>query len=122
MGLDSYFRDNNGKEMIVELGRPINLAGGLFSGNGCDGSFRGKVYASLVEEVTGHSLYQEEISNKTVKEMAAKLGAFASDETNEAKITYSNPYGYDITWQEVKDLALMFRGFGDAGAKLVGWW
>lgn len=56
-----------------------SLAGGIFSGNGCDGSFRGKCYAGLVEEVTGYSLYEDELPPPVVLEMARMLRE-ASDE------------------------------------------
>lgn len=49
------------------------LAGGLFSGNGFDGSFRGKCYAALVEEITGYSLYEDELPPPVVKEMAGAM-------------------------------------------------
>ena len=50
-----------------------SLVGGICSGNGCDGSFRGKCYNSLVEEVTGYSLYEDELPPPVVEIMADRL-------------------------------------------------
>lgn len=113
MGLDSYFgiRQDNGEIESVKVvfeGRTPSLCGGMFSGDGCDGSFRGKVYDDYVTVVTGVSLYQVEIDNTTVRQMAAALRAKA-DLMGEKYI-------------EAHDLALVFEKFGEAGCSLYGWW
>lgn len=69
-----------------ECGRPLtkqeealfsqmtgSLCGGLFSGDGCGGCFRGKVYDEDIESVTGQTLYCEFLSPTTVAEMSRKL-------------------------------------------------
>ena len=49
----------------------IELCGGIFSGD--SGSFRGKVYDTLILDLTGVSLYQIWIPPETVQEMAVAL-------------------------------------------------
>jgi hypothetical protein len=49
----------------------IELCGGIFSGEG--GSFRGKVYDTLILDITGVSLYQRWIPPETVRQMAEAL-------------------------------------------------
>jgi hypothetical protein len=51
----------------------IHLVQGLFSMEG--GSFRGKLYATLILDVTGHSLYRPWTPPEVVHEMAAALQA-----------------------------------------------
>jgi len=70
MGLDT-FASRSPEDIILSEGdlqaftdAHISLCGGLFSGNG--GSFRGKVYASLVSSITGESLYAEWLPPETV--------------------------------------------------------
>lgn len=83
MGLDTYARKDVscecGQGTVKKLpeaaaaafeGAGISLVGGMFSGNGNTGSFRGKVYSQLVEAATGQSLYQEWIEPETVRQMA----------------------------------------------------
>src|SRR5678816_4248612 len=82
MGLDTYAvrpeKDADGNypraepEHFTEVGQ---LCGGMFSGNGNDGSFRGKVYSHSIEEVTGVSLYQEFIDPAIVEAMSRTLDA-----------------------------------------------
>ena len=110
MGLDSYWKDSKTGE-VVHLGKDYKLCGGLMSGHG-DGSFRGKVYDSLVEEITGVSLYSERIPNATVKEMASKLAAANTEELE----------GFEITPEEFKNLVQMFQDYAEAGCDLSGWW
>ena len=89
------------------------------SGSG-EGSFRGKVYAGLIEAVTGESLYKEDISNDTVKKMSDAL-----DKTSYAdamKLREADEYGYEIDRNEYGQLQEMFRLYADAGATLHGWW
>jgi hypothetical protein len=49
----------------------IELCGGIYSGAG--GSFRGKVYDTLVLDLTGVSLYQAWTPPQTVRQMAEAL-------------------------------------------------
>jgi hypothetical protein len=49
----------------------IELCGGIYSGDG--GSFRGKVYDTLILDITGVGLYQHWIPPETVRLMAEAL-------------------------------------------------
>jgi hypothetical protein len=116
MGLDSFWKLPKGRKQ--PLFKPdLHLIGGIFSGFG-KGSFRGKVYAGLIEVVTGESLYHETIPNTTIKEMADKMQVF--NMTPEMWEEWK-PYE-DDNIQEWHDLVRMFRAYADAGASLHGWW
>ena len=112
MGLDSFWTLPGSKEPLgLEFNPPISLCGGMFSGHG-SGSFRGKVYEQYIKSITGVTLYQEEIPNPIIVEMAAKL---------EAEVP-KRPCGQVDEHCEVRALARMFRAYADAGAVLKGWW
>jgi hypothetical protein len=83
------------------------LCGSMYSGG--DGSFRGKVYVELVQEITGTSLYDNWIPPGTVREMAAAFGP-----GDHPSAEHSD--------EEVRQLAAFFRVCGDRGLGLVGWW
>ena len=116
MGLDNLWKKNDNEDARVE--GDFKIYGGMFSDNG-NTSFRGKVYARLVEDITGISLYgytneSDEISNEIVKDMA--------DALEETEWQDSFVENYDIEEQEFKDLAKMFRLHGDAGHYLVAFY
>jgi hypothetical protein len=73
MGLDTYASRSPEDLVLTEedlqafADAQIELCGGIFSGEG--GSFRGKVYASLLLDITGVSLYAEWIPPETVHQM-----------------------------------------------------
>lgn len=90
----------------------INLCGGMLSGNGDDGSFRGKVYDDLVQEVTGQTLYQELIDPETVKEMAQAL----------AEVDPAIAGMYRMGKREVTSLQRFFQVAAERGLALYGWW
>ena len=106
MGLDNYWVDEN-NEIIKDRG--FGLCGGMFSGDG-SGSFRGKVYDDIIEEITGVSLYQERIEPAVVAEMADKLAA----------TSWNRKFG--IGENEYDNLVAMFVHYAQVGAALVGWW
>ena len=68
----------------------IELCGGIFSGDG--GSFRGKVYDTLILDITDVSLYQQWIPPETVREMAAALHRVDREEFTKAA---PEQYRYD---------------------------
>ena len=115
MGLDNIWMKNKDEHGVIE--GEFKVCGGVFSGHGND-SFRGKVYARFVEEVTGVSLYGDpetfETPNETVKQMADDL------EATEWRDSYIQ--NYDIEEQEFKDLVRMFRLHADAGHYLLAWY
>lgn len=122
MGLDSYFanedwpEDEEGKMIVPEMedADDIALVGGILSGHGVNGSFRGKVYNEYVQDVTGESLYQERVPNDVVRQMADALEAYewGGDED----------YWRPEDAEEADALARVFRHFADEGAELWGWW
>jgi hypothetical protein len=115
MGLDNIWKKNKDENGVIE--GEFKICGGMFSGHGND-SFRGKVYARLVEDITGISLYGDpetfETPNETVKQMAIDL------EETEWRDSYIQ--NYDIEEQEFKDLVRMFRLHADAGHYLLAWY
>lgn len=115
MGLDSFWvmpgeTDEHPVEhpVFVPL---LRLCGGMFSEHGRQ-SFRGKVYSPIIERLTGVSLYQDEIPNGIIQEIADKLDAADSSDMG----------GYGLDQDEFLDLQRMFRTYADAGATLRGWW
>lgn len=116
MGLDTYATRNRAEltdEDIAAFGAAdINLIGGLLSGNGNDGSFRGKVYSWLIEEITGETLYQEWIAPDVVAQMADALGNYDVDSS-------------DLESEDAESLVNLCRFFrvcADRGLGLHGWW
>ena len=120
MGLDTfaaYSADNSElkeEDIRAFADADISLCGGIFSGGGNDGSFRGKVYAELILEVTGQSLYAEWIPPETVKEMYAALATGDPEDVA--------GWGFRNTPQEVVELRKFFKVCVDRGLGLVGWW
>lgn len=109
MGLDTYAVIPSSDSVAPnEKFKGINLCGGLMSGGNGSSSFRGKVYASIVKEITDVDLYQEKIDNVTVGIMAEKLEAAAR-----TSFSYST---------EVRHLAKWFRVAADEGYDIYGWW
>jgi hypothetical protein len=111
MGLDNFWVDQNNKQAPVKAN--LNLCGGLLSDSG-NSSFRGKVYDHLVSEVTGQTLYSDDIPNELVAQMAEKLSS--------CTISSAQTIDPNIVAQELEDLKLMFKLHAEAGHKLVGWW
>ena len=121
MGLDTFAsRSPDDIELSEEDLRAfeeaeISLCGGIFSGDGGDGSFRGKVYASDILEITGESLYQEWIPPETVCEMHRALTNYESSMEKEA-------IGSDVTDIEIANLCKFFRVCCERGLGLINWW
>ena len=115
MGLDTFAaRTPQEEELSEEDSRAfagIELCGGMHSG--ADGSFRGKVYGSLIESVSGVSLYQEWIAPEVVREMAAALEACDAEQVAGE---------FDCSTVECEHLRRFFQICGERGLGLVGWW
>lgn len=111
MGLDNYWKKNENEFGHIE--GEFKIFGGMSSGNGND-SFRGKVYARIIEDITMVNLYDDIIPNETVKQMADDLEA----------VTFIPEYivHYDIEKDEFDDLVKMFRLHANAGHYLVSSW
>lgn len=117
MGLDTYASRSPGDRVLTAEDEQafedasIELCGGMFSGD--DGSFRGKIYAPVVLDVTGVSLFQEWIPPAVVSEMATALQACDPEETVR---------GSDIVASDLVALVRFFRLCAERGLGLVGWW
>lgn len=74
MGLDNYAY----KRVPIEDDKfnGIELCGGLMSGGSGSSSIRGKVYASLVEDITGSSMY-DRLDENAVESISEQLCEFA---------------------------------------------
>ena len=91
----------------------ISLCGGIFSGNG--GSFRGKVYASLMLSITGEGLYQEWIPPETVRAMCEAMAACDPQDA-------VDELGYpDHPPEDVIELRKFFEVCSERGLGLLGW-
>lgn len=121
MGLDSYWRikvkDSEGKDAWVANGnvRPkmeiTAVCGGMFSGHGAE-SFRGKVYNEAVENISGESLYVEEMPPETVRKVAQALLAAGP----QALLSYG------LSEEEAEQFIEMWRANAAAESYLLGWW
>jgi hypothetical protein len=111
MGLDNYWKKNEDEFGYIE--GEFKIFGGMCSGNGND-SFRGKVYARIIQDITMVNLYDDIIPHDTVKQMADDLES----------VTFIPEYivHYDIEKDEFDDLVKMFRLHADAGHYLVSSW
>ena len=139
MGLDCYIQIDD-KAFEHEDIKDVNLCGGMFSGQGNNGSFRGKVYSPLMDHVLGQegTWYHEgdEVSSscelvRQAEALAQFLSAYSpgdriklddriiiDDETDEEHIFEGEEYSYD----EVQDLETLLRVAGENGATLHSWW
>jgi hypothetical protein len=106
MGLDT-FASPHGQDSLTDeqkqafMDANIHLCGGMFSGNGNDGSFRGKVYNHIFEAATDESLYQEWIPPERVDFMRDRMGEYLD---------------------EVENLYRFLCVCTEHGLGLVGWW
>jgi len=123
MGLDSMWVVPviNAKNEDPDFDPPLRLVGGVFSEHG-RGSFRGKVYSDIIENITGVNLYQGTIPSPTIREMSEKLEAFELTE----EFYEDNRIWVGQTFEEyseqINDLKRMFAAYAKAGASLHGWW
>ena len=139
MGLDCYIQIDD-KAFEHEDIKDVNLCGGMFRGQGNNGSFRGKVYSPLMDHVLGQegTWYHEgdEVSSscelvRQAEALAQFLSAYSpgdkiklddriiiDDETDEEHIFEGEEYSYD----EVQDLETLLRVAGENGATLHSWW
>jgi hypothetical protein len=110
MGLDSFFYK---KELVKPEGFPDhNLCGGLLSGDGH--SFRGKVYDTFIQEVSGETLYEDEGDHEYLETIAEAL--------ENATITEETYKAYNITQEEIDDLKKVFRYAADNNLSYFSWW
>jgi len=117
MGLDTYAAHSpddielNDEDLQAFAEANIELGGGIFSGCGNDGSFRGKVYVLMILEITGVSLNQDWIPPETVREMYESLLAFDAQKNENISENDSQTH----------DLRKFFQVCSERGLGLVGW-
>ena len=124
MGLDNYLTKDDTNELpseVLEDLKGLNLCGGMLSGNGTNGSFRGKVYAEEVEQITGVSLYDAEIPPETLRSMAKAMILALGRVSLSASVeeVLDNPTEYT---DEVDDLTMLFAVGAKHGCTLVSWY
>ena len=143
MGLDCYIVHGNDRDKGFtheddDRIKDINLCGGMLSGSGSDGSFRGKVYEPLVGELMEHPyLWHIEgedahITSQELKQQADALGQLITAKLEDAEwfeevieddtIIYQSKHGYEYTFKEVCDLETLFRVASERGAVMTVWW
>ena len=96
----------------------IELCGGIYSGDG--GSFREKVYDSLIQDLTSVGLYQHWIPPETVRQMAEALRRVDPQEFEKdcaKKYSWENYSAYTI-----EHLCKFFDICVERGLGLVGSW
>ena len=149
MGLDCYIvHANNRDEPFThkddERIKDVNLCGGMLSGGGSDGSFRGKVYEPLLDELMNtmgiwHKGEEDDyiVSADELKEQANALANFIQgkieyiEDTGE---TYDDETIIDIPVQplhgrfaeytlgELKDLETLLRVAAERRAVMCVWY
>ena len=150
MGLDCYIVHGNDRDKPFtheddERIKDLSLCGGMFSGSGSDGSFRGKVYEPIIRELSEgmHTWYiqQDEdayIPSVALKEQANLLAELIQAQTeiaDEEGETYDDdtiiyttgsnysPYsGEEFTLKEIRDLETLLRVAAERGAVMVVWY
>ena len=120
MGLDTFAAHTPDDIELTEedtqafLEANISLYGGMLSGGGNGGSFRGKVYVMLLLEITGESLNDEWLPPETVCKMYEALMACDPEDAIAR-------WGYRNTVDEILELRKFFKVCNERGLGLVGW-
>ena len=144
MGLDCYIVHGNDRDKAFtheddERIKNVQLCGGMFSGGGSNGSFRGKVYEPLIQELSGgeHTWYidQDEdnfIPTDKLKEQATLLSELLQavkevvEDDNETMdddtIVYQTRQEEEYTYKEVHDLMTLLRVAGERKAVMTVWY
>ena len=144
MGLDCYIVHGNDrdKDFTAEDDpriKDVNLCGGIMSGHGADGSFRGKWYEPLIDELleTDYLWHIEgedaHITAQQLKEQAEALAdllhSVESDAIHEERTLEDKTIVYktdrmeaEYEYKEIKDLELLLRCASERGARMVCWW
>jgi len=124
MGLDTYAYVD--KEPMADTLFPeccVHLCGGMFSGGGS--SFRGKVYNSFIESISGVTLYTEKMSNDDLNMIVDSLKNIIDVYNNDSHKDYDENnyfYEYCVTVAEVKALYAWFNTVKEHNGFVVGWW
>lgn len=128
MGLDIYAMET--KQADPKLFEGIKLCGGELHSDAT--SFRGKVYESLVQWMTGDevTLYQEVISFDDLRKLSYQFDLFFEenpDDTQAQELLNDLFYNtkqidYAHTVDEVRNLQKFFKVCLDNDLHLRGWW
>lgn len=145
MGLDCYIVHANDQDRAFtheddKRIKDINLCGGMLSGDGADGSFRGKAYEPLMDDLMNTSgiWHKSEddnppyVTSDELKEQADALeellqlkiecmkedGETYDDDT----IIYHADGWAEYTYKEVKDLMTLLRVASERKAVMHVWW
>lgn len=126
MGLDTFPSRSpedqvlSAEDVALFQGADIDLCGGVYS----DGvtSIRGKVYAELVLEVTGVSLFQEWIAPDEVLNLARALDTHSAEELALLWDSLDGNRRPAHPSQETAELQRFFRLCADRRLGLIGWW
>lgn len=145
MGLDCYIvHANNRDEPFTykddDRIKDVSLCGGMLSGGGSDGSFRGKVYEPLIDEIMGedhiwHKQGEDVVTTDELKEQAIALGDLMTDLLSNAEgegivleddtVVYQltdSYYDAEYTWKEICDLERLLRVASERRAVMEVWW
>ena len=121
MGLDTFASRSpedielTGEDSQAFEQADIQLCGGIFSGNGNDGSFRGKMYVMMVLGITGESLYQDWIPPETVQEMYATLEACDPEQA------FQENGWHRCSPVDILELRKFFKVCSERGLGLINW-
>ena len=145
MGLDCYIVHGNDHDKAFtheddERLKDIHLCGGMVSGDGSDGSFRGKAYEPLVDDLmqtqgiwhkSGNDT-PDYVTSEELKAQAKALEEFIqlkvdimeedSETYDDDTIIYQVDNWAEYTLGEVKDLATLLGVAGKRGAVMHVWW
>lgn len=126
MGLDSLAsRSPDEVELSDEDTAAFEASGiDLCGGMGSDGvtSIRGKVYADLVLEATGISLYEEWLAPEDVARLSRALDARSAEELADLWDSIDGRGGSGHSSREAADLRAFFDICAERGLGLIGWW
>tara|TARA_S200002703_G_C3729102_1_gene224109 strand:+ start:388 stop:834 length:447 start_codon:yes stop_codon:yes gene_type:complete len=148
MGLDCYIVHGNDHDKAftsedAEELKDVQLCGSMFtSGHGSDGSFRGKVYEPLIDDLMQHEggiwhkseddappyvtseelKEQAEALEELIREVIAEMEAPPSETYDDDTIIYQVDNWAEYTLGEVKDLATLLGVAGKRGAVMHVWW
>jgi len=147
MGLDCYIVHGNDHDKAFtyeddERIKDVSLCAGMLSGDGADGSFRGKAYEPLIDELMQHEggiWHKDEdddppyVTSDELKEQADALADFIqlkvdiADEDGivigDDDIIYQTNDGWaEYTYREVWDLLTLLRVASERKAIMHVWW
>ena len=148
MGLDCYIVHGNDHDKAftsedAEELKDVQLCGSMFtSGHGSDGSFRGKVYEPLIDDLMQHEggiwhksedddpdyvtsdelKAQAKVLEHFIQEIIAEMEAPPSETYDDDTIIYQVDNRAEYTLGEVKDLATLLGVAGKRGAVMHVWW